>query len=789
MSLHVQIPRTTRGPYVIIATPGQTAFGFPVWLWDALDVEVRLRRVGEDYFGDPLVFGVDYTVSGLNQTGGATVTLSAGLNAGDRVKLLGKRLAERTTSVTANGQVRSGPLERELDLFTTVTQELRRDIGEFTDRFDTIDAKTQIALNAATAALNSAGDAAEQVVLAAEQVSLAADEVVLAREARDIAVAAAGAALVNINSRAVGVALTLPAVVGYVDTAGYGALGDGGRAFYRRAATEPSHAGKFRSLDRFLPNGATDAGNGGWWELFEQTVNPRMFGYAGAANERQVVRDMVDYPHARVVDGMGLQFTATADGTDMPGGYFAVAKLRSDTTYRNLKINFSASPAFSYAVHARGSEGTARTASSGIAKGARSITMNSVVGIVAGGYVRVATDELYGAEPSATEQRGEIKLVESVVGSTVTFTEGAYDTYASGNNLRLIPLTMLKNITLDKCEFVGGGDGGSEYCGWFEYVEGLRIIDCYTDNIGLWHWDLRGCINFFIDRCQMERSDSDQSLGLNYGIVLSQCCQKGAISDCHGRRFRHVWTGGGNLGVNRFITVKGGTAVECLDAGLDTHPGCEGWSISDLQISVRTGGPATRDGIMLEGANHRVSNCHVDGFTGAGIVVQTMAKAYHDTTSVVGCSATSNEVNVIGILVENYKTSGNCHGVTLQGNTVRLVGSGSNGIQVQSQVASGTLDRVTINGNIVNVTKNGIYAFDSAGSVHVVVINGNAVVTSDTTSFYGVRVDGVTRTTVFGNDIQGGWAGYRGSSTTSKGDNTNDNNFAGFGAGGAVGTP
>jgi hypothetical protein len=32
-----------------------------------------------------------------------------------------------------------------------------------------------------------------------------------------------------------------------------------------RTTSEPSHAGKFRSVDRYLPNGTVDATNGGWW--------------------------------------------------------------------------------------------------------------------------------------------------------------------------------------------------------------------------------------------------------------------------------------------------------------------------------------------------------------------------------------------------------------------------------------------------------------------------------------------------------------------------------------------
>ncbi len=67
----------------------------------------------------------------------------------------------------------------------------------------------------------------------------------------------------------------------YAQTGGYTQSGDGGNARYKRVTSEPSHDGKVRSFDRFLPDGSTDNVNGGWWELSELTINPLMFGAVG----------------------------------------------------------------------------------------------------------------------------------------------------------------------------------------------------------------------------------------------------------------------------------------------------------------------------------------------------------------------------------------------------------------------------------------------------------------------------------------------------------------------------
>ena len=70
------------------------------------------------------------------------------------------------------------------------------------------------------------------------------------------------------ESRAV---VAMAIVSGGIDTLrtlGYTTAGDGGGALYKRAGSEPSHAGKVQSDD------------GAWWELAESVVTPAMFGGA-----------------------------------------------------------------------------------------------------------------------------------------------------------------------------------------------------------------------------------------------------------------------------------------------------------------------------------------------------------------------------------------------------------------------------------------------------------------------------------------------------------------------------
>lgn len=89
-----------------------------------------------------------------------------------------------------------------------------------------------------------------------------------------------------VRSRTEAAALSIPANMKAVSTLfyapSYGTPATlAGAARYRRVNTEPAHELKFRSVDRFTAEGATDTTNGGWWEIYEETVTPQMAGAKG----------------------------------------------------------------------------------------------------------------------------------------------------------------------------------------------------------------------------------------------------------------------------------------------------------------------------------------------------------------------------------------------------------------------------------------------------------------------------------------------------------------------------
>lgn len=74
---------------------------------------------------------------------------------------------------------------------------------------------------------------------------------------------------------------TVGSTVKRVRCLGYDDPKDSGGAEFRRVASVPAHTMRVRSTDRYLPSGAEDALNGGWWEIGEAIQTPLQIGAVG----------------------------------------------------------------------------------------------------------------------------------------------------------------------------------------------------------------------------------------------------------------------------------------------------------------------------------------------------------------------------------------------------------------------------------------------------------------------------------------------------------------------------
>jgi hypothetical protein len=274
MSTELPISVSTRRMAPVTATAGQRqfSFSFPV----IRETDLRVFRTRADVRA-ALAYGTEFTVWGAGEADGGTVTLAAGALAGDVIVIEGDAALDRLTGVTQAGRFSSKLIDREFDLGLIRDQELRRDVDDL--------GQMDIAL-AVTSTINAAANANAAATGAAASASAAA----------------ASASTLTVTSGfyptvAAAAAATVAATVSIIQVSGFSAAGDGGSAQYKREAAQPAHAARFRTQDRFLPNGTVSAANGGWWGMAETAVNQYQFGAKDgfAADDWAAFQNMADY--------------------------------------------------------------------------------------------------------------------------------------------------------------------------------------------------------------------------------------------------------------------------------------------------------------------------------------------------------------------------------------------------------------------------------------------------------------------------------------------------------------
>ncbi|MCL5778819.1 hypothetical protein M1105_17725 [Limibaculum sp. FT325] len=116
--------------------------------------------------------------------------------------------------------------------------------------------------------------------------------------------------------------LEVPATIGRLDLGGVGLH----PVAYRRAPAEPAHALKLRTMDRHLPDGSTDAANGGWWEIVEDPQGVNVV--AAGADPSGVADSTAAFAAALAVSGRIYG----------PAGTYRLRGLNLDGTRRKLSF-------------------------------------------------------------------------------------------------------------------------------------------------------------------------------------------------------------------------------------------------------------------------------------------------------------------------------------------------------------------------------------------------------------------------------------------------------------------
>jgi len=102
------------------ATSGQTVFVYDFVIFTEADLVVIQE-------GTTLTYLTDYTITGVGNGTGGTVTLLVGTTVGDTVTIYRDTTIARSSQYNPDGRFDAAPLERDFDKITTILQELKRD--------------------------------------------------------------------------------------------------------------------------------------------------------------------------------------------------------------------------------------------------------------------------------------------------------------------------------------------------------------------------------------------------------------------------------------------------------------------------------------------------------------------------------------------------------------------------------------------------------------------------------------------------------------------------------------
>lgn len=108
------------------ATAGQTVFSydFPI----QAETDIAVIKIDANNVETTLSLGIDYTVSGISDTAGGSITLTIGAKAGDQYIRVGQAVLQRVLSIVRAGRYNSAATDDDFDRTMLIAQEHRREL-------------------------------------------------------------------------------------------------------------------------------------------------------------------------------------------------------------------------------------------------------------------------------------------------------------------------------------------------------------------------------------------------------------------------------------------------------------------------------------------------------------------------------------------------------------------------------------------------------------------------------------------------------------------------------------
>jgi len=404
-----------------------------------------------------------------------------------------------------------------------------------------------------------------------------------------------------------------------IHTGGFTTVGDGGGAMYKRVSAEPSHAGKVQSAD------------GGWWELFGHSVDPKSLGALGAGDVTEAMNDAMKTAFAlgvpvRVSSGdYYIHGSITNPGVKVLGigaGLANYRKVGVGNIFRN-----------DYTLPVRQGYYTAA-----VPVNSRSVTLQNLAhaaNFSAGQFAILGSQTRW--ITNDPQRMGEFVKIRKVEGAVVTFWGPTKEAYLLSDQPELVPVTLME---------------GLEYRGFTSWMDNtvpvapgtisdadIRVIDtCFAHApqfAGIEMHDansagiaLEGCLGARVINCSGFDfgSSTDDSTGLSsignggFGYVVSErgLNEDLVVDNLYAERCRHAYTTGAsyilNIGRPMNSLIVNCTHRDSKEAGFDTH----GTGVGICFVNCRTIGSG-RTGMQIRSHRTRIKSFYAKNCFGCGL--------------------------------------------------------------------------------------------------------------------------------------------------------------------------
>ena len=428
---------------------------------------------------------------------------------------------------------------------------------------------------------------------------------------------------------------------------------------------------------------------------------------------------------------------------------------------KDTKFNIntgSNSPGFTF----KGTNIKSTPFSSNANEGDNKVILADTSGVNAGDLIRIYNDELWCPDQYPTHKTGEMYIVESVSGNTVTLNSNLIRDYTTALNSRAIiyrPIT----VEIDDCQFIGTGVENRVKGITLEYCKDSKISNCYFEDNGQASIYLLTCYGVEVSGNTI--LDSNMA-GYGYGVAIVNACSNITIHKNIIRNCRHTITSGdaSDYGVNREVYISNNTLYrdDGKSAVVDAHPSTLNYVVTNNTIYA-DGKVAFNDGTLHSVfSNNKVYNGiaitqrgYISGCT------KVVTGNYIEKGSIISQNDEERRIEELVIKDNIVVGDDSDYGVLLSGipvNKITITGNSINGVNYGIRITDkvNPSQIIVADNTIEDISKSGIYInreVSSDESVLNIYNNHIKSVNRDNGDAYGIELINVRNADVYGNEI------------------------------------